>query len=370
MFAGWITFSAFDDGGVTVAQAHVLMRASDPLYEMGMTFGGHRQEDRPLGAHPARRSRRRFGVEGEVTTETVCVDRRRQWSKVGERLAERRHPFGYVHGDGSHEIRGQAVPACLTQSSTRSSSAPARTGWRRRSRSPRPAARCACSRARRRSAAARAPRSSRCPGISTTSARRCTRSCSARRSCRRSRSRITASSVVHPDLPLAHPLDGGGAVALHRSLDETAAGLGGDGRAYRRLMARSCATGRTLAGVLLGPPLRPPRHPLPAARFAALGLRSAAGLTRRRFEEAPARALLAGNAAHSMRPLTAPGRGVRPPPCGARARRRVARGRGRLARDHRRHGVAICVARRRDRDRTARGVARRSCRRRARCCST
>jgi hypothetical protein len=82
MFAGWITFSAFDDGGVTAAQAHVLMRASDPLYEMGMTFGGHRQEDRHW-AHTLRSLAAAFGSEGEVTTETVCVDRRRQWGKAG-----------------------------------------------------------------------------------------------------------------------------------------------------------------------------------------------------------------------------------------------------------------------------------------------
>jgi hypothetical protein len=82
MFAGWITFSAFDDGGVTAAQAHVLMRASDPLYEMGMTMGGHRQEDRHW-AHTLRSLAAAFGVEGEVTTENVCVDRRRQWGKAG-----------------------------------------------------------------------------------------------------------------------------------------------------------------------------------------------------------------------------------------------------------------------------------------------
>ena len=82
MFAGWITFSAFADGGVTVAQAHVLMRASDPLYEMGMTFGGHRQEDRHW-EHTLRSLAAAFGAEGEVTTENVCVDRRRQWSRAG-----------------------------------------------------------------------------------------------------------------------------------------------------------------------------------------------------------------------------------------------------------------------------------------------
>ena len=50
MFAGWITFSAEREGsgsgGETVVQALVLMRANDPLYEVAMTFGGHRKEDK------------------------------------------------------------------------------------------------------------------------------------------------------------------------------------------------------------------------------------------------------------------------------------------------------------------------------------
>ena len=82
MFSGWITFSAFAEGGCTVAQAHVLMRASDPLYEVGMTFGGHRQEDRHW-EHTLRSLAQAFDVEGEVTTDTVCVDRRRQWGNAG-----------------------------------------------------------------------------------------------------------------------------------------------------------------------------------------------------------------------------------------------------------------------------------------------
>jgi hypothetical protein len=61
MFAGWITFSAYPLEGATVAQAQVLMRASDPLYEVGMTMGGHRQEDR----HWEHR-RRQWGNAGNV----------------------------------------------------------------------------------------------------------------------------------------------------------------------------------------------------------------------------------------------------------------------------------------------------------------
>jgi hypothetical protein len=83
MFAGWITFSAFEGAdGITCAQAQVLMRASDPLYEVGMTMGGHSQEDRHW-QYTLRQVAEHFGVEGELTTESVCVDRRRQWSNAG-----------------------------------------------------------------------------------------------------------------------------------------------------------------------------------------------------------------------------------------------------------------------------------------------
>jgi len=81
MFAGWITFSSYVEDGETYAQAQVLMRASDPLYEIGMTMGGHGQEDRHW-EHTLRELARHVGVEGEVSTESVCVDRRRQWSNM------------------------------------------------------------------------------------------------------------------------------------------------------------------------------------------------------------------------------------------------------------------------------------------------
>ena len=104
--------------------------------------------------------------------------------------------------------------------------------------------------------------------------------------------------LVHPAAPLAHPLDDGTAVMLERSVDETAAGLGRDAEAYQKLMAPLVERGDQLEPFLLGPgPF--PRHPLAAARFAVLGLRSAVGLASR-FEGERARALFAGLAAHSM----------------------------------------------------------------------
>src|SRR5205814_4576807 len=46
VFAGWITFSAAERDESTVAQIQVLMRASDPFFELGMPIVGHRNEDR------------------------------------------------------------------------------------------------------------------------------------------------------------------------------------------------------------------------------------------------------------------------------------------------------------------------------------
>jgi hypothetical protein len=80
MFAGWITFSAAEVDDETVAQAQVLMRASDPIFELGLALGGHRQEDR-FWQETLRALAASFDHEAEVDTQVVCVDTRRQWSK-------------------------------------------------------------------------------------------------------------------------------------------------------------------------------------------------------------------------------------------------------------------------------------------------
>src|SRR5215208_1541463 len=70
MFAGWITFTE----GETVAQAQVLMRASDPIFEMGLAMGGHKQEDR-FWQHTLAAVAAQFDHEAEVDTQVVCVDK-------------------------------------------------------------------------------------------------------------------------------------------------------------------------------------------------------------------------------------------------------------------------------------------------------
>ena len=106
---------------------------------------------------------------------------------------------------------------------------------------------------------------------------------------------------VEPPAPLAHPLDDGSAVLLERSVDQTAAGLGPDAEAYRKLMAPLVERSDQLQPLLLG--YRPiPRRPIFTARFGLLALRSAVGLAKR-FKGQRAKALFAGLAAHSIQDL-------------------------------------------------------------------
>jgi phytoene dehydrogenase-like protein len=111
---------------------------------------------------------------------------------------------------------------------------------------------------------------------------------------------------VHPDIPLAHPLDGGRAGIVHRSVAATAAGLGPDDGAYRSVFGPAVDAGFDLTDGLLSPFTIPPRHPIHLARFGLRGIGSADRLARRHFETDEARAILAGLAGHSVLSLRAP----------------------------------------------------------------
>jgi hypothetical protein len=80
MFAGWITFSAHRQNDHTVAQVRVLVRASDPAWEIVMRLFAFRREDgfwqQTLGTLA-----RHFGVlDASVDVEAECLDPRLQWS--------------------------------------------------------------------------------------------------------------------------------------------------------------------------------------------------------------------------------------------------------------------------------------------------
>ena len=107
---------------------------------------------------------------------------------------------------------------------------------------------------------------------------------------------------VHPPAPLAHPFDDGAAAVLERSVQETAAALGSDARAYERLMKGVAEDAPGLASYFVGSP-RLIRHPVALAASAVRALRPARTLAEDHFEGEKARGLFAGNGAHSFLPL-------------------------------------------------------------------
>jgi len=107
---------------------------------------------------------------------------------------------------------------------------------------------------------------------------------------------------IQPDVMIAHPLEGGRAASAERSLDTTAAALGRDGEAYKRLVGGLVRDWPRVSRAVLGP-LTIPRHPISLAKLGLHALRSIQGLSTSAFRDEPARALLAGSAAHGMLPL-------------------------------------------------------------------
>jgi phytoene dehydrogenase-like protein len=112
--------------------------------------------------------------------------------------------------------------------------------------------------------------------------------------------------LIEPPAAVAHPLDDGTAAIARRSLADTAATLGSDGDAYRRLLEPLVTGWDELEGEVLKPIAHVPRHPLALARFGLAALRPAKRLAEARFETEAARALFAGAAAHSVLRLEQP----------------------------------------------------------------
>jgi len=108
-----------------------------------------------------------------------------------------------------------------------------------------------------------------------------------------------------PEIDCAHPLDDGHAALLHRSIDDTAAGLGADGARWRRLFTALTSNFDQVFSDVTKPATRIPRHPIATGRFGVAAMAPATVLGRL-FRETPTRALWAGNAAHVYHPLNRP----------------------------------------------------------------
>ena len=116
---------------------------------------------------------------------------------------------------------------------------------------------------------------------------------------------LTARGVTlaWPEVEFTQPLDGGRAAVVTRSVQDTAARLGADGRAYQRLLGPITEHLDEIVAAILAPLRAPPAHPLAAADYGRRAILPASAVARRwRGEEA--RAIMAGAAAHAMMPLT------------------------------------------------------------------
>ncbi|MDF2731670.1 MAG: hypothetical protein K0S92_295 [Desertimonas sp.] len=110
---------------------------------------------------------------------------------------------------------------------------------------------------------------------------------------------------LQPAVDCAHPLDDGSAGVLYRSIDRTAAGMGRDGRRWRRVFAPMVSRFDDLFADASQPVLRVPRHPLALARFGTAAMLPPTTLARL-WKTEEVRALWAGVAAHANHRLDRP----------------------------------------------------------------
>ena len=83
MFAGWITFSAFEDGDDGRRAGAGADARAGPDRRARPHVRRARQGEHVLGADAGRRWPRRSACRGAVvSTQVVCVDRKRQWSRA------------------------------------------------------------------------------------------------------------------------------------------------------------------------------------------------------------------------------------------------------------------------------------------------
>ena len=108
-----------------------------------------------------------------------------------------------------------------------------------------------------------------------------------------------------PEVDLAHPLDDGSVGVMVRSIEQTADGLGEDGKAWRRVFGSASAHFGELLEDIMKPVLHVPRHPARLVRF-GLAAAAPATLLAHSWRTPQARALFGGVAAHAFSPMNRP----------------------------------------------------------------
>lgn len=107
---------------------------------------------------------------------------------------------------------------------------------------------------------------------------------------------------IEPEIPIAHPLDDGDAIAQLHDLNATASLLGNDGEQWKRWLQPLLNTWPLLLEDALSPPLRVPSHPLRMVSLGMLAFQSAQRIVMQ-LKTPRVQALFAGLAAHTNTPL-------------------------------------------------------------------
>ncbi|WP_150307278.1 phytoene desaturase family protein [Planctomonas psychrotolerans] len=108
---------------------------------------------------------------------------------------------------------------------------------------------------------------------------------------------------VLPEVSYGHPLDGGRAGIAYRDIERTVESLGVDGHAWKTLMGPLARHADQVARTTGSSLLQAPPHPLTFARFGIRALEQGTVAWNLRWKEDVAPAMLAGVAAHAIRPM-------------------------------------------------------------------
>lgn len=82
--AGFNTFSAYQEDGITTAQIQSLARANDPIFEFGFRFLGGSKQQESIWQHVLTQLSNSFGVrDPKIEINKICVDTKLQWSQAG-----------------------------------------------------------------------------------------------------------------------------------------------------------------------------------------------------------------------------------------------------------------------------------------------
>ena len=107
---------------------------------------------------------------------------------------------------------------------------------------------------------------------------------------------------LQPEFAVAHPFDDGSALAIQKSIENTAAQLGKDAGNYKKIYSPLVKDWPSIHSAFVGP-LHLSAYSKTKAKFASYAITSGTYFAKHQFETNEAQSLFAGMAAHSMLPL-------------------------------------------------------------------